>query len=349
VIKVLRPGVEALVAEDVRVSQRLVALVERWWPNPHVVGTRVVIQEFAARVTEEMDFRQEAAHAVAIRANFAGSRNIWIPRVIEPMIRQRAIVLEYCPGRRVDRLDEWVAEGRVRPDRLVRDVMELYAKMMLVHGLFHADPHPGTCTSRQTAGSSCSTSAWWSAYRSSSAANWSRRSSPPSAVTPTRLRSLSMRSVSSSPAPTPPSSGGSPARCSPWRTSATRRASASSLLADEVIAELYDWPIVLPSHLVYFARTASLHRGPRHALRSSTSTRFVRRRRSRSRALAHPRVALSRWRPAACRSGARHRAALWRRRARGQRCERGVWPPCETRRERRASPSFHRRRPAPSG
>ena len=50
VIKVLRPGVEALVAEDVRVSQRLIALVERWWPNPHVVGTRVVIQEFAARV-----------------------------------------------------------------------------------------------------------------------------------------------------------------------------------------------------------------------------------------------------------------------------------------------------------
>ena len=75
VIKVLRPGVEALVAEDVRVSQRLVALVERWWPNPHVVGTRVVIQEFASRVTEEMDFRQEAAHAVAIRANFAGSRS----------------------------------------------------------------------------------------------------------------------------------------------------------------------------------------------------------------------------------------------------------------------------------
>ncbi|HET9796594.1 MAG TPA: AarF/UbiB family protein, partial [Gemmatimonadaceae bacterium] len=101
VVKVLRPGVEALVAEDVRASQRLVALVERWWPNPHVVGTRVVIQEFAARVAEEMDFRQEAAHAVAIRANFAGARNVWIPRVVEPMVRRRALVLEYCAGRRV--------------------------------------------------------------------------------------------------------------------------------------------------------------------------------------------------------------------------------------------------------
>jgi predicted unusual protein kinase regulating ubiquinone biosynthesis (AarF/ABC1/UbiB family) len=33
------------------------------------------------------------------------------------------------------------------------------------------------------------------------------------------------------------------------------------LLADEVLAELYDWPIIMPSHLVYFARTASLIEG----------------------------------------------------------------------------------------
>ncbi|HET9011965.1 MAG TPA: AarF/UbiB family protein, partial [Gemmatimonadaceae bacterium] len=71
VVKVLRPGVEALVAADVRASLRIVAVVERWWPNPHVIGTRVVIEEFARRVAEEMDFRCEAAHAVAVRANFA--------------------------------------------------------------------------------------------------------------------------------------------------------------------------------------------------------------------------------------------------------------------------------------
>src|SRR4051794_9379830 len=110
VVKVLRPGVEALVASDVRAAQRIIAVVERWWPNPHVIGTRVVIQEFAVRVFDEMDFRLEAGHAMAIRANFADSRGIWVPRVIEPMIRQRVLVLEYCPGRRVDRLDEWVRE-----------------------------------------------------------------------------------------------------------------------------------------------------------------------------------------------------------------------------------------------
>jgi predicted unusual protein kinase regulating ubiquinone biosynthesis (AarF/ABC1/UbiB family) len=261
VIKVLRPGVEALVAEDVRVSQRLIALVERWWPNPHVVGTRVVIQEFAARVAEEMDFRQEAAHAVAIRANFAGSRTVWIPRVVEPMIRRRAIVLEYCPGRRVDRLDEWVAQGRVRPDRLVREVMELYARMMLVHGLFHADPHPGNVhvaadgriilldfgmvvrvpleLRRQLV------AAIFAAIRRDAdalAESFHALGLVVTGADPAVIRRLAGTLLS----------------VADQRNTTRERV---ELLADEVIAELYDWPIVLPSHLVYFARTASLIEG----------------------------------------------------------------------------------------
>jgi predicted unusual protein kinase regulating ubiquinone biosynthesis (AarF/ABC1/UbiB family) len=261
VIKVLRPGVEALVAEDVRVSQRIIALVERWWPNPHVVGTRVVIQEFATRVAEEMDFRQEAAHAVAIRANFAGSRGVWIPRVVEPMIRRRALVLEYCPGRRIDRLDEWVAEGRVRPDRLVREVMELYARMMLVHGLFHADPHPGNLhvaedgriilldfgmvvrvpldLRRQLV------AAIFAAIRRDAdalAESFHALGLVVTGADPDVIRRLAGTLLS----------------VADQRNTTRERV---ELLADEVIAELYDWPIVLPSHLVYFARTASLIEG----------------------------------------------------------------------------------------
>jgi len=261
VVKVLRPGVESLVAEDIRAAQRIVAVVERWWPNPHVVGTRVVVKEFATRVVEEMDFRLEAAHAVAIRANFADSRNVWVPRVVEPMIRRRALVLEYCPGRRVDRLDDWVREGRVRPERLVRDVMELYAKMMLVHGLFHADPHPGNVhvaddgriilldfgmvvrvpleLRRQLV------AAIFAAIRRDAdalAQSFHALGLVVTGADPEVIRRLAGTLLS----------------VADQRNTTRERV---ELLADEVVAELYDWPIVLPSHLVYFARTASLIEG----------------------------------------------------------------------------------------
>ncbi|MEP6990021.1 MAG: AarF/UbiB family protein [bacterium] len=261
VVKVLRPGVEALVAQDVAAAKRIVAVVERWWPNPHVVGTRVVIDEFAVRVAEEMDFRMEAAHAVAIGANFAGTREIWIPRVVVPMVRQRALVLEYCPGQRIDRLDEWVAEGRVQPERLVREVMELYARMMLVHGLFHADPHPGNMhvaadgriilldfgmvvrVPLELRGELAA--AIFAAIRKDPDAlseSFHRLGLVATGADPHVIRRLAATLL----------------EVSNQRTTTRERV---ELLANEVLAELYDWPIVLPSQLVYFARTASLIEG----------------------------------------------------------------------------------------
>ena len=261
VVKVLRPGVEALVTADVRAARRIIALVERWWPNPHVIGTRVVIQEFATRVMEEMDFRQEAAHAVTIRANFADSRGVWIPRVIEPMIRRRALVLEYCPGRRVDQLDEWVQSGQLHPERVVRDVMELYAKMMLVHGLFHADPHPGNV--HVTADGRIILLDFGMVVRvplelrrQLVAAIFAAIRRDPDALADS-FHALGLVVTGSDPAVIRRLAGVLLSVADQRNTTRER----VELLAEEVIAELYDWPIIMPSHLVYFARTASLIEG----------------------------------------------------------------------------------------
>ena len=261
VVKVLRPGVEALVADDVRAAKRIVAIVERWWPNPHVIGTRIVIDEFAERVVEEMDFRREAAHAAAIGANFADTRGVWVPRVVTPMVRQRVLVLEYCPGHRIDRLDDWVAEGRVRPERLIREVMELYARMMLVHGLFHADPHPGNVHVAADGriillDFGMVVRVPLELRRELVAAIFAAIRRDPDALA-LRFHRLGLVATGADPdvirhlASTLLSVAGK-------RTTTRERV---ELLANEVLAELYDWPIVLPSQLVYFARTASLIEG----------------------------------------------------------------------------------------
>src|SRR5687768_5870690 len=143
VVKVLRPGVEELVARDVRAADRILGIVARYWPNRHVVALQGAVREFASRVGDEMDFTREAAIANEIRAHFRGHRTLVVPRVIGAMTRRRVLVLEYVEGRRIDRIDAWVSEGRVRPELLVRTIIEMYMQMMLVDGLFHADPHPG--------------------------------------------------------------------------------------------------------------------------------------------------------------------------------------------------------------
>lgn len=143
VVKVLRPGVEALVAMDIRAVTRLLDIVSARWSNSHLRGFRVVVDEFSLRVGEEMDFRQEAANALAIADRFATNPRVLIPFIETDLIRQRVIVMEYMEGTRVDSLASRIAEGALSGQSVVESVVEAYIQMMLVDGLFHADPHPG--------------------------------------------------------------------------------------------------------------------------------------------------------------------------------------------------------------
>ncbi len=259
VIKVLRPGVEALVRKDLAVFGPLVRWIERRFPNPHIRNARIVIEEFAVRVWEEMDFVHEAANAAEIRANFRGNPRVIVPEVIDELTRPRTLVLEYVPGRRIDRIDEG---GPVKDPRgVVSGVMELYLKMMLIDGFFHADPHPGNVlVSRDGrivildfgmvirvpkhlradlvrtifAAIRRDTDGILDGFRALGLLD--------AGTTNDELRGLAERLMTIAYDP---------------GTMAER----VQLVAQEVIASLYDWPVRLTSEMVYFARTAALIEG----------------------------------------------------------------------------------------
>jgi len=149
VVKVLRPGVEAVVAHDVAFVRRVLAWARRAWTHPQLRGIGVALDEFERRITDEMDFRKEAAYARAIGERFARNPRVVVPGVVEGMVRQRALVLEYVEGTRVDRIGPLVVAGRVDAQAVVDAVVEAYVQMMLVDGLFHADPHPGNLLVRE--------------------------------------------------------------------------------------------------------------------------------------------------------------------------------------------------------
>jgi predicted unusual protein kinase regulating ubiquinone biosynthesis (AarF/ABC1/UbiB family) len=73
----------------------------------------------------------------------AAEPRVVIPEVVSPLTRQRVLVLEYIEGTRIDRLQERLAAHELELTALVRTIVELYLQMMLIDGVFHADPHPG--------------------------------------------------------------------------------------------------------------------------------------------------------------------------------------------------------------
>src|SRR5215207_1838665 len=143
VVKVLRPGVEELVAEDLDVSFRILFLLNLLFPNHNTRGITAIVSEFSKRIREELDFRDEARNAGLLRRNFQSEPRVVVPEVVAELVTRRVLVLEYVEGTRIDRLHERLASGELDLQRLVETVVDAYIKMMLEDGVFHADPHAG--------------------------------------------------------------------------------------------------------------------------------------------------------------------------------------------------------------
>ncbi len=143
VVKVLRPGVEEIVALDLDISFRILFWLNILFPNHHVRALTGVVREFSAKVREEMDFRMEAENMDRVRRTFAGDRMVRVPGVYNDLTRRRVLVMEYCRGTKIDSLQEHFASGRLSFDRIMESLTSLYLRMMMVDGFLHADPHPG--------------------------------------------------------------------------------------------------------------------------------------------------------------------------------------------------------------
>lgn len=143
VVKVLRPGVEETVGDDLDVSFRILFLLNLLFPNHHTRAITAIVSEFSKRIREELDFREEARNAATLRRNFQPEPRVVVPDVVTELVTRRVLVLEYIEGTRIDRLQERLAAGELNLTRLLETVVDAYIKMMLEDGVFHADPHAG--------------------------------------------------------------------------------------------------------------------------------------------------------------------------------------------------------------
>lgn len=261
VVKVLRPGVEDVVRRDSAIAAWLADRVYDRFPHHHVNGVRVVLAEFRKRVEEEMDFRLEAMQCERMRRRFLDDTRIRIPRVEEEFTRQRALVLEYLEGTRVDALEARVASGDVNPTRLAEALIETYARMMLRDGVFHADPHPGNLLVASDGAIilldfgmviDVDTGTRRALFDTVLAAI--RRDVP---ATVQGFYTLGLVTPGT-PEETMHALVETLLEIAYGEGTTAERA---QVLADRVMRELFDWPIVLPGELVYFARTAALIEG----------------------------------------------------------------------------------------
>jgi predicted unusual protein kinase regulating ubiquinone biosynthesis (AarF/ABC1/UbiB family) len=223
---------------------------------------RVILEEFAFRVREEVDYRTEAQNAVEMRENFADTPNIRVPEVLLPFVRQHVLVMEFMEGDAVDLLGPRVASGNLDLSRFVPQLIEAYTSMMMIDGLFHADPHPKNLLIAPDG--ALVLLDFGMVVRVSRAM---RRALLDTIMAAIRkdvdglidgFVALGLKAPEATKEQLRPIVAAIMANASSYATTQERM----ELLSDEVVAQLYDVPpINLPSTMVYFARTASLIEG----------------------------------------------------------------------------------------
>lgn len=126
-------------ATDLRALKRIFKIVSKLLPD---WGWNVIYNEIQDMVLAELDYRQEAAAIATIAANFAGRKDVRIPRVIAEYSTGRVLTTQWMDGLKVNDWAGITAAGidRVRAARLC---IEAYCKQIFIDGVYHADPHPG--------------------------------------------------------------------------------------------------------------------------------------------------------------------------------------------------------------
>ena len=141
-VKVLRPRIREVIAEDVALLHVLAGMVERLHPEGRRLRPREVVVEFEHTVADELDLLHEAANASQLRRNFADGRLLVVPEVYWDWCNRDVMVMQRIDGIPVNAVAELVARGIDIP-RLAREGVEIFFTQVFRDGFFHADMHPG--------------------------------------------------------------------------------------------------------------------------------------------------------------------------------------------------------------
>jgi len=147
-VKVQRPNMLESVTLDLYViRQLLLAGGEIDGIKETCLSLVGVIDAWAVRFVEELDYMQEAANAKDFSARISECKSVKdvtiTPKVFDDLTSRYVLVSEWIEGQRLSAIDASTEQGKKQVLTLVNILLTSYLTQLLETGLLHADPHPG--------------------------------------------------------------------------------------------------------------------------------------------------------------------------------------------------------------
>jgi predicted unusual protein kinase regulating ubiquinone biosynthesis (AarF/ABC1/UbiB family) len=142
VVKVQRPGIRAQALADLEVLADLAGVLDKHTDIGRRYGLLDLVEEFRKSLVDELDYHREADNLAALGEMLAGYDHLVVPEPYADLTTSRVLTMEYVEGKRVTDLGP-LARTELDGAPLADELFKAYLDQVLVHGIFHADPHPG--------------------------------------------------------------------------------------------------------------------------------------------------------------------------------------------------------------
>ena len=142
IVKIRRPGIEGVIRADLRILEHAAKLLESEVPDLRRYDPVQIVSQFRRSLNRELDLAKEARNINQFARNFADDPLVKIPRVYWEFTNAYVNVQEQIVGMAGVSSDKLRDRG-LDPKLLAARGADAVLRMVLEHGYFHADPHPG--------------------------------------------------------------------------------------------------------------------------------------------------------------------------------------------------------------
>jgi len=138
-VKVLRPGVRKLIDTDMSILSFLARQLEANFDEVRFLDLQGVLREFGRSLRAETNLVSERKNIQRFAAQFADRKDLVIPGVYPEHCGQTVLTMDFIDGVPARQS----MDKGYDMERISRAFLDTAYSMLLEHGFFHADMHPG--------------------------------------------------------------------------------------------------------------------------------------------------------------------------------------------------------------
>ena len=142
IVKIQRPHIENKIKLDLYLMRYLAKSAVKNYPELAAIDIVGLIDEFGQSILRELDYYNEASNLMRFGEMFRDDPRVRIPKVFMDFTTRHIIIMEQVSGITPDS-PEILFANNLDPVVIAANGADIVLKMVLKHGFFHADPHPG--------------------------------------------------------------------------------------------------------------------------------------------------------------------------------------------------------------